>query len=259
MSVINLSADLSDPLLAVLLKDRHCVDAVEVGPWFSVEQICAVRQLLPWLPFHFHAADLIEEESIQLINAILDCTGSPWVSVHISVCEPGEVERIKMGQQVSLPGPEEGATKFIRKVKQLAASLPVPVIIENVEPLEADGCDYWARPEFICHVLDKTGCDILLDTAHAMIAAERFGMDTWNYLLQLPLEKVVQVHVSGPRQIGGTLKDVHQSMREVDEILLDSILSRIRPQVVTLEYIHEEATLRDQLARLKALLTWVDR
>lgn len=47
MSVITLSADLSDPLLAMLLKNKNCVDAIEVGPWFNVEQICAVRQLLP--------------------------------------------------------------------------------------------------------------------------------------------------------------------------------------------------------------------
>jgi uncharacterized protein len=256
MSSIKLSADLSDALISLLCADENLVEAVEVGPWFTAEQVRAYRQLLPGMPFHFHAADMIERIGItsttgKRVAEYLICTESPWISVHISVWNPGEVEQMKTGQRVPLPDPERGGQMFIRKVMQLAHSIQIPVLIENVEPLPFEGYNYWARPDFICHVLEQTQCSFLLDTGHARISAENLGMDAHDYLQLLPLERVVQVHISGPRRVGGSLIDVHQPLQEEDYDLLEFVLTRAHPQVITLEYIQEAEALREQLVRLR--------
>jgi uncharacterized protein (UPF0276 family) len=259
MPDIKLSADISDALLELLCEDRELVDAVEVGPWFTPEQIRAYRNTLPAMPFHFHAADMIEEvDSVSGIEARIDeylaCTGSPWVSVHISVWEPGEVGKIKAGEQVPLPDSELGLQRFVHNVNRLAQSVCVPVLIENIEPLPLDGYDFWAWPEFICRVLTETGCSLLLDTGHARLAAERFEMDARDYLQQLPLECVEQVHVSGPRLVNGYLTDAHQPLLEEDYGLLEFLLQHCHPQVVTLEYIQDVQALKEQLTRLRKLI-----
>ena len=149
MPSIQLSTDLSDALLSLLSTDEKLVDAVEVGPWFTAGQIGAYRQMLPRLPFYFHAADLIEELgpnrlAYRTFRDYQACTQSPWISVHLSVWQPGEVRSMKAGQHVSLPDEERSRQQFIEKVKRLARSIQVPILIENVEPLPIEGYNFWA-------------------------------------------------------------------------------------------------------------------
>jgi uncharacterized protein (UPF0276 family) len=47
------------------------------------------------------------------------------------------------------------------------------------------------------------------------------------YVRGLPLARVVQVHVSGPRMRGGQLVDVHEPMQAIDYELLDFVLGTI--------------------------------
>jgi hypothetical protein len=58
--MIQLTTNLSDPLLELLREGEVPVDGVEVGPWFSVRQVRGYRQALPGLPFTFHASNLID-------------------------------------------------------------------------------------------------------------------------------------------------------------------------------------------------------
>ena len=53
--MIQLTTNLSDPLLELIRKESPPIDAVEVGPWFSVRQIRDYRQSLPELDFIFTA------------------------------------------------------------------------------------------------------------------------------------------------------------------------------------------------------------
>lgn len=251
-----LSSDVSDALLSLT---PIPLDAVEVGPWFTVEQIRAYRERLPEMPFHFHAADWIENvgatpDWANPFRDYLSSTQSPWISMHISVWEPGEIACLKRGERVPLPDPEQSSRSLIRKICQLQDTIRLPLLIENVEPLPLDGYDFWAQPDFILDVVEQTGCGFLLDTGHARISAERLGMDVECYLQRLPLEKLVQIHVSGPRQVGGRLEDVHETLQEVDYDLLGNLLPRFQPQVVTLEYIREAQALRGQLMRLRRMI-----
>ena len=56
------------------------------------------------------------------------------------------------------------------------------------------------------------------------------GMDIYDYLQPLPLERVVQVHVSGPRRVDGRLVDAHQPLQKEDYDLLEFILARLIPR-----------------------------
>jgi hypothetical protein len=174
--------------------------------------------------------------------------------VHISVWQPGELRALKAGKRVPLPDIEQSRQQFIEKVLRLGSSIRVPVLIENIEPLSLDGYNFWSRPDFICQVIAQTGCGFLLDTGHARIAAESLGMDIYGYLQLLPMERVVQVHASGPRRVEDCLVDVHQPLQEEDYELLEFILAKTRPQVVTLEYIQEADALRKQLGQLRNIL-----
>jgi uncharacterized protein (UPF0276 family) len=258
--VIQLTTDLSDPLLELVHNNETPIDAVEVGPWFSVQQIRDYRHMLPGLPFYFHGSDLIDQVgvipgAISRIAAYLQCTQSPWVSMHITLWLPGMVGlMLRRGWRMPRPNPERAAQRLIRQVRRLARSIQVPVLLENMDPLPFDGYDFEAQPERITHVLEGAECGFLLDIGHVRVSAAVLGMDVHDYLSDLPLKRVVQVHVSGPRMRGGRLVDAHETLQEPDYALLDFVLERTQPQVVTLEYIRQREALQEQLCRLRAIL-----
>jgi hypothetical protein len=151
------------------------------------------------------------------------------------------------------------------------------VLVENMPRWVSSRPAYIADPAFISAVVEESGCGFLLDLAHARVAAHHRGELVHDYLLRLPLERLVEVHVSGPRPeppagsqpaddlpagdllIGGLptgrqLVDAHQPMLEEDYALLAWVLARRRPRAVTLEYSKDQAQIVTQLARLRAIL-----
>jgi uncharacterized protein (UPF0276 family) len=134
-------------------------------------------------------------------------------------------------------------------------------LVENMPRWTPHRPAYVVDPAFITAVIEETGCGLLLDLAHARVAARYQGDPVRDYLARLPLERTVEIHVSGPRPLsdGGpasesTLYDAHEPLQEADYALLDWVLSRTQPQAVTLEYSEDRAQLKTQLFRLRALL-----
>jgi len=262
MTLLNkllLITNLSDALLDLLVVDGSIVDGVELGSWLSLEQISKYRRKFPDLPFLFHGSNMIVEigEDLGVEKSILNylaCTGSPWISVHLMVWKVGELERLLGGERLPLPDPGEALERLLGRIERLKRLVAIPVLIENIEPLPLDGYDFWSHPEYIRQVLERSDCGFLLDTGHLRVSADRLGMDVETYLGQLPLERMVEVHVSGPRRRGGQLLDLHEPMQALDLQLLEELLSRQVPQAVTLEYIRDREQLSKQLYRLRRLL-----
>ncbi len=255
-----LSADLSDPLLELFHRQPALVDGLEVGPWFSPDQVRAYRQALPDVPFTFHGMDLLvqvgfDPEAIPRIAAYVAASGSPWVSVHLGLWPLEALEHMRRSQvPLPLPDPERAAHRLVQQVKQLSQSLLVPILLENVSPLPFPGCEFEVQPELIQRLIAATGCALLLDLGHARISAAALGVDIHTYLSSLPLERVEQVHVSGPRLQDGRLYDAHEPLQPEDYALLEFILDRTHPRWVTLEYIRRPDALYDQLIHLRHLL-----
>ena len=116
---------------------------------------------------------------------------------------------------------------------------------------------YTADPGFISQVIEESGCHLLLDLGHARIAAHYRGEPERDYLARHPLDRVIEIHVSGPRPgpyPDGRLIDAHQPMLEADYELLAWVLAQSRPRAVTLEYSKDRAQIVTQLVRLRALL-----
>jgi uncharacterized protein (UPF0276 family) len=109
-------------------------------------------------------------------------------------------------------------------------------------------------PGLINEILVKTDCKMLLDLAHARVAASSRKMDVYDYLELLPLERVVQIHISGPRTHNGYLRDAHEPLQAVDYAVLEWVLARTEPRVLTLEYFKERRPLREQILRLRNML-----
>ncbi len=110
------------------------------------------------------------------------------------------------------------------------------------------------EPAFIQKVLAETDTWLLFDLAHARVTAHAFGIPVEDYIDQLPLEKVRQIHLNRPGMRDGRLVDAHLALEEEDYLLFEKILSRCQPWSVTLEYNHDPENILSQITRLREIL-----
>ena len=201
-----------------------------------------------------HPTVLEEQQIVARTRAALDRTRAPWLSVHLGFSAAEVFFDLHMtARSPALPCAELLAN-ICRNVRALALAIPVPLILENLDYCPGGAYEHICEPAFLAAVLNETGAGLLLDLAHARVSAARLGLPIETYLSQLPLDRVRQLHISGPRSRDGVLFDAHEALLDEDYTLLEWVLQRTRPLALTLEYNREEAELRAELARLRAIL-----
>lgn len=86
-------------------------------------------------------------------------------------------------------------------------------------------------------LLRENNVSFLLDLTHAKITCLYNGWNIHDYLCELPLDLVVEIHVNGSgHDKEGFPADTHQAMEDEDYELLEWVLKYTSPSVVTLEY-----------------------
>ncbi|MDZ7801091.1 MAG: DUF692 family protein [Trueperaceae bacterium] len=253
------------PCSRALLRDGHLrADYLETsGP--HVEDAVAA---LPGVSFLLHNSvwdwslghpdALAQRDVLALTRRRLQLTRAPWLSIHIGF-SAAEVRFDDGMRPASRPvGSEELLPVMTRNVRDFAAHLDVPLLLENLDHNPTGAYDHVCDPNFIRTLVEASNAYLLLDLAHAQVSAARLGWDLAAYLAALPLGRVRQVHVSGPRRRDGVLADAHEPLREEDLALLRDVLRATTPWAVTLEYGRDDAALLAQVATLRELLATSD-
>ena len=256
-----LTIDFSNALVDLLRQGSVSIHGVEVGPWFSPDAIKGFQQILPEVPFYFHASSIVSrikvsKKGIIRLQEYLTCTQSPWLSLHIELL-PWHVFLLSKNLRIHLSPPEtkQAAQQFIEVLKRVKKVIDLPIILENLPSLPLEKYSYAASPELIAHIVEQTNSGFLLDIAHAHIAATFQNIDVNTYIERLPLDRVKQIHISGIRTKDGYFYDAHESLEEQDYKILKWVLEKSEPEIVTLEYFREKELLREQLLRLQEIVT----
>lgn len=64
------------------------------------------------------------------------------------------------------------------------------------------------EPQLLTEIVTATGCGFLLDTAHAQMTSMCLGLDVRNYISQLPLSQLKELHITGIQEDeNGRLRD----------------------------------------------------
>lgn len=91
------------------------------------------------------------------------------------------------------------------------------------------------EPDFIADIIHETNCEFLLDISHAYTSSRNLGLDVYEYLHLLPLDKLYEIHINGWIE---TEKDImsHTKINPHGYEILQNILKENKPKIITLEY-----------------------
>jgi uncharacterized protein (UPF0276 family) len=226
------------------------------------ERVSQALSYLPGKTILYHCDTLVRSDPAELeslasaLCAEQKRTGSPWLSAHLDCYTREEAHGyLQRGQRLPYYTEREGLDLICRAVEAIKPHLPVPLLLENMPQWPTPEWDPATSPAFIARVLEETQCGLLLDLAHVRVSAANLGREVHAYAEELPLERVREIHVSGPRRESEWWHDSHEIMVAEDYALLEWVLRRVTPRVVTLEYWKNPAQVREQLMRLAELIS----
>ncbi len=234
----------------------HCV---KTGDWV-VESIDQARCEFKSKTILFHQNCIVAEteqgcrELARQLQGWQQYTGSPWVSSHLDYYTiPERQAHLQYDAPLPRISEREGLERLCLAAAAVQSLVSVPLILENMPNRVVEGVLLGPTPDLIGQMLASSDCGLLLDLAHARISAQVLRMDVHRYIESLPLHRVVELHVSGPRREQGYLRDRHDALGREDYRLLEWVLPRCRPQALTLEYWKDLGLVGVQLRRLAAM------
>jgi len=204
------------------------------------------------------SADDPDPSFVRDLSVELDRLDTPWHSDHLSFTSAGETV---LHELFPLPFDEASVRRVSDRVRRLTDELRRPVALENITYYAHFGARTMSEAEFISRVVESSGAPLLLDVNNVYVNAQNFGFDPRRHLAELPLDRVIEVHVAGhAKQASGLILDNHGTpvASPVFE-LLEWTLERTGPVPVLLERDNDVPELAALLEEIRALRTVYER
>jgi len=223
----------------------------------ELRRICDVYPVIPHgLGLSIGSASGVRHEYLSKIKRISDVSGSPYYSEHLCMTSaPG----LEIGHLSPLALTEDVLRRAIDNVRVVQEALEKPLVLENVTYLFSIPGEEMTQPEFFARLVESTGCGVLLDITNVFINATNHSFDALEFLLSLPLDSVVQVHLAGGHWARDVLVDSHSALVQQESWqLFYALVARTNVRASIIEhdagFPDDVGALIDQVARARSIM-----
>jgi len=197
--------------------NRSKIDLLEItadhyidSPSKKLEELELLADHFPLVPHSLElslgSAEGIDEDYVAKLADVVSIAKPAWFSDHICFTRSGG---IKIGHLAPVPFTDEALRVLIRNIDRVKTRIDVPLILENITYNIAYPWSEMSETQFIRRLLEETDCGLLLDIANLYINSQNLAFDWGEYLDELPLDRVVQIHFVGEHRSGDRLIDAH--------------------------------------------------
>lgn len=232
---MNFAVNYSNPLIRLLEDGQIDIDLIKCPDW---EGMLAEARPHGEVTIHFDLeAGLGNTFQVDFtrIRDLMHSTFTPHVNTHLVTPRQFNPDSPAELQQINTLWRDE----IQHMVDHLGAE---SIALENHPYTHANA---HIRPAtdtgIFSQVIHDTGCMLLLDLAHAKITAHTLGLDARDYIQALPLDRLVEMHITGIKIHSGVLTD-HFELGDEDWALFTWALEQIktghwpRPEIIAFEY-----------------------
>lgn len=228
----------SEALKLLLERKEVEIDYIKSGAYENFNELFPIMRsmhpiLLHGLGYFEHTGmkntDMID---FNLANRLINDCNSPHFGIHLS---------IKNSDMYPGMTDEDIHKHMSKQIQIFKKNLKVPILLENTPDSPQDRTIFdhypYIMPEQFSRLFAENEVSFLLDLTHAKITAQYHGWNVYEYIRQLPLNRVVEIHINGSGyDREGFPTDTHQAMENEDYTLLEWVLNYANPDIVTLEY-----------------------
>jgi uncharacterized protein (UPF0276 family) len=183
---------------------------------------------------YFGSAEPLNREHLRKLKALTRRTKTPWFTDHLCW---GSVDGTYSHDLLPLPYTMEAAKKCAAKIRQVRDFLEIPVCVENVSSYLEYSDSVMTEWEFLAEVTERADCGILLDVNNIYVSSRNHDFDPLEYLENVNLARVAQIHLAGHSTYEKYLLDTHDhAVIEPVWNLYAAALKRLGPTPTLLEW-----------------------
>ncbi|MDX2113016.1 MAG: DUF692 family protein [Alphaproteobacteria bacterium] len=158
--------------------------------------------------------DPLNSEYLQKLKRLIDEVNPAWVSDHL--CWTGVAHK-NTHDLLPVPYTEEALKHIIKRIRMVQDYLERPIAFENPSTYLEFKSSSMPEAEFIARMAAESGCQLLLDVNNVYVTCYNHRLDAKRYLDSLPLDRVIQIHLSGHTNKGTHIIDTHDD-HVIDEV-----------------------------------------
>lgn len=205
------------PFFADLLQNPNSVDFLEITADHYFNQHAHKQKELALLQEHFtlipHGLDLslgsadgLDEAYLEQFARLVEKINPPYWSEHLAFTRSAG---ISIGHLSPLPYTEDMLEILQQNIRTAQGYISKPLILENITYQFALPNAEMTEAQFIRRVLEENDCGLLLDITNLYTNSQNHDFDYRQFLAEIPLERVVQLHFAGGYWEGEKLIDGH--------------------------------------------------
>jgi len=182
---------------------EHQIDFMEVAPenWIGVGGRLGktFRSFTERYDFLCHGLSLsigspapLDEDFVRQVKAFMAEHGIKAYSEHLSYCSDDG----HMYDLMPIPFTEEAVSYVAERIQRVQDILGQRLIIENVSAYAEPG-KQMEEAQFVCEVIRRADCDLLLDVNNVYVNSINHGGDALAFIKAMPSERIKYLHVAG--------------------------------------------------------------
>jgi uncharacterized protein (UPF0276 family) len=211
--------------IGIGLRPVHFRDIFALWPpvdWFEIisENFMAggmpvrnLEKILERYPVVMHGVTLgigsaapLDWEYLKKLKALAIKTKTPWLSDHLCW---GQLPGMRFHDLLPLPRKKEVVNYVADRARIVQDFLEIPFALENLSSYANFTDDEMTEWEFYAEVVEKGDISMMLDVNNIYVSSRNEGFDAKQYYSNLPLDRVIQIHLAGHTDHGRYLIDTH--------------------------------------------------
>ncbi len=150
--------------------------------------------------------DPLDFEYLKRLKALTRITKTPWVSDHLCW---GKLPGAHFHDLLPLPYTKEVVDYVAERARIVQDYLELPFALENLSSYVSFRQDEMSEWEFYSAVVDKANIFMMLDVNNIYVSSRNHGFDPLTYVANIPLDRVLQIHLAGHTDHGAYVLDTH--------------------------------------------------
>ena len=164
--------------------------------------------------------DPLDFDYLKKLKKLAERTNAPWISDHLCW---GHQKGAHYHDLLPLPYTKEVINYVAERARIVQDFLERPFALENLSSYVSFHADEMPEWDFYSAIVEKADISMMLDVNNIYVSSRNHGFSVDQYIKNIPLERVIQIHVAGHLDKGHYVLDTHNDYvkNEVWEIYRD--------------------------------------
>jgi len=201
------------------------------------------------------STDQLNKDYLKKLKSLIKQFNPVYVSDHLCWTS---VDGYHSHDLLPMPYTDEAIKLLVSHIKQAQDFLERRILVENVSSYLNFKDSIMSEWEFLKIVVEESDCDVLLDINNIYVSSINHNIDAIQYIKNIPVERVKEMHLAGYTDMGTHLLDTHgEAVHEPVWKLYEQALNKFGNIPTLIEWdndVPEFSILEEEAAKAEAIM-----